>query len=75
MTDPDWVVVVTEILLSLLSKSSHLLRTVVDNVFKMICPHLTKEALGLLLNVSTKIKIILSEDMPPDFSMTIFIKY
>ncbi|XP_072048043.1 myb-binding protein 1A-like protein isoform X2 [Amphiura filiformis] len=49
--EPDWVVVVTEILLSLLSKSSHLLRMVVDNVFKMICPHLTKEALGLLLNV------------------------
>ncbi|XP_038056310.1 myb-binding protein 1A-like protein isoform X2 [Patiria miniata] len=49
--EPEWVEVVTEILLSLLSKPSHLLRTVVDGVFKMICPHMTKEALQLLLDI------------------------
>ena len=52
--EPEWVEVVTEILLSLLSKPSHLLRTVVDGVFKMICPQMTPEALQLLLNVSPK---------------------
>ncbi|XP_022103736.1 myb-binding protein 1A-like protein isoform X2 [Acanthaster planci] len=49
--EPEWVEVVTEILLSLLSKPSHLLRTVVDGVFKMICPHMTPEALQLLLDI------------------------
>ncbi|XP_071790358.1 myb-binding protein 1A-like protein [Asterias amurensis] len=49
--EPEWVEVVTEILLSLLSKPSHLLRTVVDGVFKMICPQMTPEALQLLLNI------------------------
>nr|XP_002731208.1 PREDICTED: myb-binding protein 1A-like protein-like [Saccoglossus kowalevskii] len=49
--EPEWIEVVTEILLSLLSQSSHLIRIVVDNVFKIICPHMTKEALQLLLDV------------------------
>ncbi|XP_077995887.1 myb-binding protein 1A-like protein [Glandiceps talaboti] len=49
--EPEWIEVVTEILLSLLAQSSRLLRVVVDSVFKIICPHLTKEALQLLLDV------------------------
>ncbi|XP_070572411.1 myb-binding protein 1A-like protein [Ptychodera flava] len=49
--EPEWIEVVTEILLSLLSQPSHLLRVVVDNVFKIICPHLTRDALQILLDV------------------------
>ncbi|XP_033114198.1 myb-binding protein 1A-like protein [Anneissia japonica] len=49
--EPEWVEVVVDILIGLLSKSSHLLRAVVDNTFKMICAHMTKKSLTLLLDV------------------------
>ncbi|XP_030847614.1 myb-binding protein 1A-like protein isoform X2 [Strongylocentrotus purpuratus] len=49
--EPEWVEVIVEILLSLLSKPSHLLRTVVDIAFKMVCPHMTQPALQQLLDV------------------------
>ncbi|KAI8504946.1 Myb-binding protein 1A [Branchiostoma belcheri] len=49
--EPHWVEVVVEILLSLLSRPSHLLRTVVDNVFRVICPQLTRKGLQLILDV------------------------
>ncbi|XP_072164198.1 myb-binding protein 1A-like protein [Diadema setosum] len=49
--EPDWVEVIAEILLSLLSKPSHLLRTVVDLAFRMMCPGMTSPALQLLLDV------------------------
>ncbi|XP_071945191.1 myb-binding protein 1A-like protein [Antedon mediterranea] len=49
--EPEWVEVVVDILIGLLSKSSHLLRAVVDNTFKMICSHMTKKALSLLVDV------------------------
>ncbi|CAH1232832.1 MYBBP1A [Branchiostoma lanceolatum] len=49
--EPHWVEVVVEILLSLLSRPSHLLRTVVDNVFRVVCPQLTRKGLQLIVDV------------------------
>ncbi|XP_073521286.1 myb-binding protein 1A [Phyllobates terribilis] len=49
--EPEWVEVMVEILLSLFSQPSRLFRVVSRNVFKKICPHLTKDALQLILNV------------------------
>ncbi|KAM3933789.1 myb-binding protein 1A [Leptodactylus fuscus] len=49
--EPEWVEVMVEILLSLYSQSSKLFRVVSRNVFKKICPYLTKNALQLILNV------------------------
>lgn len=48
--EPHWTEVLTEILLSFLAQSSHLLRQVVDMVFPSIAPHLTQEALEQLIN-------------------------
>ncbi|KAM9320060.1 myb-binding protein 1A [Gastrophryne carolinensis] len=48
---PEWVEVMVEILLSLLSQPSKLFRIVSRNVFKKICPHMTRNALQLILNV------------------------
>ncbi|KAM4046399.1 myb-binding protein 1A [Anomaloglossus baeobatrachus] len=49
--EPEWVEVMVEILLSLFSQPSRLFRVVSRNVFKKICPYLTKDALQLILNV------------------------
>ncbi|CAI9585915.1 unnamed protein product [Staurois parvus] len=49
--EPEWVEVMVEILLSLFSQPSKLFRMVARNVFKMICPFITKNALQLILNV------------------------
>ncbi|XP_018408889.1 PREDICTED: myb-binding protein 1A [Nanorana parkeri] len=49
--EPEWVDVMVEILLSLFSQPSKLFRMVARNVFKMICPFVTKNALQLILNV------------------------
>ncbi|XP_063809786.1 myb-binding protein 1A [Pseudophryne corroboree] len=49
--EPEWVEVMVEILLSLFSQPSRLFRVVSRNVFKKICPFLTKNALQLILNV------------------------
>ncbi|XP_056412387.1 myb-binding protein 1A [Hyla sarda] len=49
--EPEWVEVMVEILLSLFSQPSRLFRVVARNVFKKICPYLTKNALQLILNV------------------------
>ncbi|XP_073471144.1 myb-binding protein 1A [Aquarana catesbeiana] len=49
--EPEWVEVMVEILLSLFSQPSKLFRMVARNVFKMICPFVTKNALQLILNV------------------------
>ncbi|XP_075051081.1 myb-binding protein 1A isoform X2 [Mixophyes fleayi] len=49
--EPEWVEVMVEILLSLFSQPSRLFRMVSRNVFKKICPYLTKNALQLILNV------------------------
>jgi len=50
-SEPHWVEVVVEILLSLLSQNKHLLRKVVSSVFTVICPHLTLPALDSILAV------------------------
>ena len=50
--EPEWVEVVTELLLSLLSQSSHLVRVVVKNVFSLLIPHLTRTSLDVIFNVS-----------------------
>ncbi|KAM8975163.1 LOW QUALITY PROTEIN: myb-binding protein 1A [Pelodytes ibericus] len=49
--EPEWVEVMVEILLSLFSQPSRLFRLVARNVFKKICPYMTKNALQLILNV------------------------
>ncbi|KAE8625100.1 hypothetical protein XENTR_v10006157 [Xenopus tropicalis] len=49
--EPEWVEVMVEILLSLFSQPSRLFRLVSRNVFKKICPYVTKNALQLILNV------------------------
>ncbi|KAG1666128.1 Myb-binding protein 1A-like protein [Nymphon striatum] len=49
--EPEWVNVVIDILLSMLSQGNKLARIVVDNVFCLICPHMTEEALQQILDV------------------------
>lgn len=49
--EPLWVEVVVEILLSLFSQPSLLMRQVSKSVFARICPHMTKRALQLILDV------------------------
>lgn len=47
--EPHWVEVLTEVLLSLLTKTSSLFRHVVDQVFVLLAPHLTQNALNMIL--------------------------
>ncbi|XP_036380049.1 myb-binding protein 1A-like protein isoform X2 [Megalops cyprinoides] len=49
--EPQWVEVVVEILLSLLSQPSRLIRQVCRTVFGGICPHVTQRALDAILDV------------------------
>lgn len=49
--EPHWVEVLTEVLLSLLTKTSSLFRHVVDQVFVLLAPHLTQNALNMILEV------------------------
>ena len=53
--EPEWVDVVTELLLSLLMQSSHLVRVVVGNVFSMLVPLITDQSIQLILDVSGSI--------------------
>jgi len=46
---PHWVEVLTEVLLSLLTRPSSLFRHVVDHVFTILAPHLTRNALNMIL--------------------------
>ena len=50
--EPHWVEVLTEVLLSLLTRPSSLFRHVVDQVFTILAPHLTRNALTMILEVS-----------------------
>lgn len=50
--EPEWVEVVIDLLLSLLSRDNHLLRSLVNSVFPHICPHLTPSAVHQILAVS-----------------------
>ena len=54
--DPHWLEVVTDILLSLLSRDSHLLRTVVVSVWSMLAEHLTVDVLQQVLDVIDPLK-------------------
>ncbi|XP_071038439.1 myb-binding protein 1A isoform X1 [Parasteatoda tepidariorum] len=54
--EPPWVGVVTDIMLSLLSKSSHHLRRLVTSVFHLLCPFITQEALQQILVVIHPLK-------------------
>lgn len=49
--EPHWVEVLTEVLLSLLTRPSSLFRHVVDHVFIILAPHLTRNALSMILEV------------------------
>lgn len=49
--EPHWLEVVTDILLSLLSRDQHLLRTVVVSVWSLLADHLTANALQQVLDV------------------------
>ncbi|XP_069647570.1 myb-binding protein 1A isoform X2 [Haliaeetus albicilla] len=50
-TEPGWVEVMVEILLSLLAQPSLLVRRISKSVFVRICPNLTKRGLQLILDV------------------------
>uniref|UniRef100_A0A8C6VPE2 MYB binding protein 1a n=1 Tax=Naja naja TaxID=35670 RepID=A0A8C6VPE2_NAJNA len=49
--EPAWVEVIVEVLLSLLAQSSGLIRRVCKSVFGLVCQHMTKAALQLILDV------------------------
>ncbi|EFN85221.1 Myb-binding protein 1A [Harpegnathos saltator] len=49
--EPHWVEVVVDLLLSLLSRNNHLLRSLVGCVFPHICPYLTSSAIYQILAV------------------------
>ena len=48
-TEPHWTEVLTEILLGFMAQSSHLMRQVVDLVYPTLIPHLTEDAVDLLI--------------------------
>merc|ERR1712096_46737 len=48
-TEPHWTEVLTEILLGFMAQASNLMRQVVDLVYPTLVPHLTEDALGLLI--------------------------
>lgn len=48
----QWVEVIVEVLLALLAQSSGLIRRVCKSVFGLVCQHMTKGALQLILDVS-----------------------
>lgn len=52
MEEPEWVEVMVDILLSLLSQPSRHIRQVCKTVFSSICPHVTAAALSAILDVS-----------------------
>ncbi|KMQ94074.1 myb-binding protein 1a, partial [Lasius niger] len=49
--EPQWVEVIVDLLLSLLSRNNHLLRSLVDSVFPHICPYLTSSAVYQILAI------------------------
>ncbi|GLH00982.1 Myb-binding protein 1A [Gryllus bimaculatus] len=49
--EPYWVEVIVDLLLSLLSHSSHLLRNIVVVIFPYLCSHLTPAAVNQILQV------------------------
>ena len=54
LDEPEWIEVLTELLLSLLSRPSQLMRRVVSTLFSVICQHLTASALDIILQVCSR---------------------
>ena len=50
--EPNWLEVVTDILLSLLSQDQHLLRSLVLSVWSLLANHITVPALQQVLDVN-----------------------
>ena len=50
--DPEWIEVLTELLLGLLSRPSQLNRKVVNSMFSAVCTHLTPTAFQIIMDVS-----------------------
>ncbi|TRY70913.1 hypothetical protein TCAL_07526 [Tigriopus californicus] len=61
--EPQWVEVVVDLLLSLLSQNKHHLRQLVNSVFVMLCPHLTLEAIQTIAEDSIDMDDIADDDM------------
>lgn len=57
--EPEWVEVMVDILLSLLSQQSRHIRQVCKTVFSSICPHVTAAALTAILDVSNTYGVII----------------
>ena len=51
LSEPHWSEVLTEILLSFLAQSSHMMRQIVNMVFSIILPHITHTAFQLIKEV------------------------
>ncbi|XP_055942572.1 myb-binding protein 1A-like protein [Argiope bruennichi] len=70
--EPFWVSVVVDILLSLLSRNSQPLRYVVNMVFPLLCPFITKESLQLILDVINPAQadepVMVNEEVESDVS-------
>ncbi len=50
-TEPQWVEVVVDILLFLLSREKHIYRQLANSVFAVLCPHMTDQALIAIMDV------------------------
>lgn len=55
--EPEWVEVMVDILLSLLSRPSRHIRQVCRTVFASICPNVTPAALAAILDVSERLSL------------------
>lgn len=64
-TDVAWVDVITELLISFMSKSSHLLRVISIDVFTKLLPACTAKSISLILDVSDRFIIVQKSSLPP----------
>lgn len=71
--EPEWVEVMVDILLSLLSRPSRHIRQVCRTVFASICPSVTPAALAAILDVSKRLSLSrISKSMPETFLFCVF---
>ncbi|CAL4215936.1 unnamed protein product [Meganyctiphanes norvegica] len=49
--EPEWLEVIVDLLVSLLSQNNHFWRTVVQVVFRLLCPYMTTSALAIITDV------------------------
>lgn len=67
--DIQWIQVVVDLFLNLLSQNTHLLRSLVRCVFPHLCPHLNRDTIHQILAVfepSSDIETLLGEDVDSD---------